>query len=151
MLWFITLCVLAYAAFYQRAKAYFTRGKGRVVRWVVRSIVLIMALVIAMLAVYAHTEPPAGQERLLVVLGAPLVHDQPCQILLANGSLLYNDNCVTVIFYYCFISTMFCRSPREARRKVEGNALVGQPSPQQAGRHDAARRPSRCPQSSRRG
>ena len=81
MVWLLTACVVGYAVFRRPLHAWFSHGTGRVVFWVLAALAAIYLAVIAFVSVSGYTNPPTGNEQVVLVLGAGLHKDKPSKLL----------------------------------------------------------------------
>ena len=81
MVWLLTACVVGYAVFRLPLHAWFSHGTGRVVFWVLAVLAAIYLAVIAFVSVSGYTNPPTGNEQVVLVLGAGLHKDKPSKLL----------------------------------------------------------------------
>lgn len=81
MVWLLTACVVGYAVFRRPLHAWFSHGTGRVVFWVLAAMAAIYLAVIAFVSVSGYTNPPTGNEQVVLVLGAGLHKDKPSKLL----------------------------------------------------------------------
>lgn len=81
MVWLLTACVVGYAVFRRTLHAWFSHGTGRVVFWVLAALAAIYLAVIAFVSVSGYTNPPTGNEQVVLVLGAGLHKDKPSKLL----------------------------------------------------------------------
>lgn len=82
MVWLLTAMIAAYAIWRKPLHTWFhAPGAGRIVWWCLLVIGLLYAGLVAFVAVSGYTNPPTGQEKVLVVLGAGLRRDKPSTLL----------------------------------------------------------------------
>ena len=58
MVWLLTACVVGYTVFRRPLHAWFSRGTGRIVFWVLAALAAIYLAVIAFVSVSGYTNPP---------------------------------------------------------------------------------------------
>lgn len=81
MVWLLTACMVGYAVFRRPLHVWFSHGAGRVVFWVLAVLAAIYLAVIAFVSVSGYTNPPTGNEQVVIVLGAGLHKDKPSKLL----------------------------------------------------------------------
>lgn len=82
MVWLLAAAVTVYAIWHKALHSWLhTPGLGRVVWWGTFLLGIVYALLIAFVAVSGYTNPPTGQEKVLIVLGAGLRRDKPSTLL----------------------------------------------------------------------
>ena len=81
MVWLLTACVAGYAVFRRPLSLWFSAGAGRVVFWVLAVLAGVYLALIAFVSVSGYMNPPTGDERVIVVLGAGLHKDKPSKLL----------------------------------------------------------------------
>lgn len=81
MVWLLTACTVGYAVFRRPLRAWFSSGVGRAALWVLAVLAGIYLAVIAFVAVSGYTNPPTGNEQVVIVLGAGLHKDKPSRLL----------------------------------------------------------------------
>lgn len=82
MVWLLTAMIAAYAIWRKPLHTWFhTPGAGRIVWWCLLVIGVLYAGLVAFVAVSGYANPPTGQEKVLVVLGAGLRRDKPSTLL----------------------------------------------------------------------
>lgn len=81
MVWLLTACVVAYAVFRRPLNAWFASGAGRAVFCVAAVLAGIYLAVIAFVSVSGYSNPPTGNEQVVIVLGAGLHRDTPSKLL----------------------------------------------------------------------
>lgn len=82
MVWLLAALVTAYAIWRRPIHAWLhTPGLGRIVWWGALLLGIVYALLIGFVAVSGYTNPPTGQEKVLIVLGAGLRRDKPSTLL----------------------------------------------------------------------
>ena len=77
MVWLLTACVAGYAVFRRPLSLWFSAGAGRVVFWVLAVLAGVYLALIAIVSVSGYMNPPTGDERVIIVLGAGLHKDKP--------------------------------------------------------------------------
>ena len=90
MVWLLTACVAGYAVFRRPLSLWFSAGAGRVVFWVLAVLAGVYLALIAFVSVSGYMNPPTGDERVIIVLGAGLHKDKPSK-LLQYRCLLYTS------------------------------------------------------------
>lgn len=82
MVWLLTAMIAVYAIWRKPLHTWFhAPGAGRVVWWCLLVIGVLYAGLVAFVAVSGYANPPTGQEKVLVVLGAGLRRDKPSTLL----------------------------------------------------------------------
>lgn len=82
MVWILAAAVTCYAIWQKPLHAWFhTSGAGRITGWLVLLVGLLYALLVAFVAVSGYSNPPTGQEKVVIVLGAGLRKDKPSTLL----------------------------------------------------------------------
>ena len=82
MVWLLTAGVTAYAIWHKPLHAWLhAPGLGRVVWWILVAAGICYALLIGFVAVSGYANPPTGQEKVMIVLGAGLRRDRPSTLL----------------------------------------------------------------------
>lgn len=82
MVWLLTAMIAAYAIWRKPLHTWFhAPGAGRIVWWCLLVIGVLYAGLVAFVAVSGYANPPTGQEKVLVVLGAGLRRDKPSTLL----------------------------------------------------------------------
>lgn len=82
MVWLLTATIAAYAIWRKPLHTWFhAPGAGRIVWWCLLVIGVLYAGLVAFVAVSGYANPPTGQEKVLVVLGAGLRRDKPSTLL----------------------------------------------------------------------
>lgn len=82
MVWLLTAMIAAYTIWRKPLHTWFhTPGAGRIVWWCLLVIGVLYAGLVAFVAVSGYANPPTGQEKVLVVLGAGLRRDKPSTLL----------------------------------------------------------------------
>lgn len=82
MVWLLTAMIAAYAIWRKPLHTWFhAPGAGRIVWWCLLVIGVLYAGLVAFVAVSGYANPPTGQEKVVVVLGAGLRRDKPSTLL----------------------------------------------------------------------
>lgn len=82
MVWLLTAMIAAYAIWRKPLHTWFhAPGSGRIVWWCLLVIGVLYAGLVAFVAVSGYANPPTGQEKVVVVLGAGLRRDKPSTLL----------------------------------------------------------------------
>lgn len=82
VVWLLTALVVVYAVWHKPLHAWFhTDGLGRFVWWALVVVGIVYALLIGFVAVSGYANPPTGQEKVVIVLGAGLRRDKPTTLL----------------------------------------------------------------------
>lgn len=82
MVWLLTAGVTAYAIWHKPLHAWLhAPGLGRIVWWILVAAGICYALLIGFVAVSGYANPPTGQEKVMIVLGAGLRRDRPSTLL----------------------------------------------------------------------
>lgn len=76
MVWLLTAALSDMRCFRRPLHAWFSHGTGRVVFGVLATLAAIYLAVIAFVSVSGYTNPPTGDEQVVLVLGAGLHKDQ---------------------------------------------------------------------------
>ena len=89
MVWLLTVCVAGYAVFRRSLNLWFSAGAGRVVFWVLAVLAGVYLALIAFVGQRLY-EPPTGDERVIIVLGAGLHKDKPSKLLQCRLNKAYD-------------------------------------------------------------
>ena len=89
----ITLCLVAWACFFERVNLFLATVPGRVLLAVLAVGAAVCIGVLSFLLYTAHGSPPSGSERVMVVLGCGLRGDKPSLMLRCRLDKAYS--------YYC--------------------------------------------------
>lgn len=90
MVWLLTACVAGYAVFRRPLSLWFSAGAGRVVFWVLSVLAGVYLALIAFVSVSGYMNPPTGDERVIIVLGAGLHKDKPSKLLQCRLNKAYD-------------------------------------------------------------
>ena len=90
MVWLMTACVAGYAVFRRPLSLWFSAGAGRVVFWVLSVLAGVYLALIAFVSVSGYMNPPTGDERVIIVLGAGLHKDKPSKLLQCRLNKAYD-------------------------------------------------------------
>ena len=90
MVWLLTACVAGYAVFRRPLSLWFSAGAGRVVFWVLAVLAGVYLALIAFVSVSGYMNPPTGDERVIIVLGAGLHKDKPSKLLQCRLNKAYD-------------------------------------------------------------
>ena len=90
MVWLLTVCVAGYAVFRRPLSLWFSAGAGRVVFWVLAVLAGVYLALIAFVSVSGYMNPPTGDERVIIVLGAGLHKDKPSKLLQCRLNKAYD-------------------------------------------------------------
>ena len=90
MVWLLTACVAGYAVFRRPLNLWFSAGAGRVVFWVLAVLAGVYLALIAFVSVSGYMNPPTGDERVIIVLGAGLHKDKPSKLLKCRLNKAYD-------------------------------------------------------------
>ena len=81
LVWLLAAAVAGYAVFRKPLNVWFSHGAGRVVLVLLCAGLAVQAGIIGFLAVSGYADRPAGQEQVMIVLGAGLRKDKPSSLL----------------------------------------------------------------------
>lgn len=82
MVWLISAALACYAIWHERFNSWFhTPGLGKVVWWILVAAGSAYAILVGFVAVSGYANPPDGQEKVMIVLGAGLRKDKPSTLL----------------------------------------------------------------------
>lgn len=82
VVWLLTAMVVVYAVWHKPLHVWFhTPGPGRFVWWLLVVVGVAYALLVGFVAVSGYANPPTGQEKVVIVLGAGLRRDKPTTLL----------------------------------------------------------------------
>lgn len=81
MVWILTAAVTIFAIWHKPLATWFRTGAGRVVGIVLAVLAALYLALIAFVAVSGYSNPPTGQEQVMIVLGAGLRRDKPSMLL----------------------------------------------------------------------
>lgn len=81
MVWVLTAVVTAFAVWHKPLACWFRTGAGRIIGIVLAAAVIVYLALIGFVAVSGYTNPPTGQEQVMIVLGAGLRRDKPSMLL----------------------------------------------------------------------
>lgn len=82
MVWLLAALVTVYAIWRKPLHSWFhTPGPGRAVWWMLVVVGCLYALLVGFVAISGYTNPPTGQEKVIIVLGAGLRRDKPSTLL----------------------------------------------------------------------
>lgn len=81
MVWLLTVAITACAIWHKPLARWLHTGTGRVVGIVLAVVLVIYLVLIGFVAVSGYTNPPTGQEQVVIVLGAGLHRDKPSMLL----------------------------------------------------------------------
>lgn len=90
MVWLLTVCVAGYAVFRRPLSLWFSASAGQVVFWVLAVLAGVYLALIAFVSVSGYTNPPTGDERVIIVLGAGLHKDKPSKLLQCRLNKAYD-------------------------------------------------------------
>ena len=90
MVWLLTVCVAGYAVFRRPLNLWFSAGAGQVVFWVLAVLAGVYLALIAFVSVSGYMNPPTGDERVIIVLGAGLHKDKPSKLLQCRLNKAYD-------------------------------------------------------------
>ena len=90
MVWLLTVCVAGYAVFRRPLSLWFSAGAGRVVFWVLAVLAGVYLALIVFVSVSGYMNPPTGDERVIIVLGAGLHKDKPSKLLKCRLNKAYD-------------------------------------------------------------
>ena len=90
MVWLLTACVAGYAVFRRPLSLWFSAGAGRIVFWVLAVLAGVYLALIAFVSVSGYMNPPTGDERVIIVLGAGLHKDKPSKLLQCRLNKAYD-------------------------------------------------------------